>query len=283
MVNEPKMRIKIFNLLFCLIILLSQCDDDNHKFKKQTTLPDPEKKTESSVYPDSSNRIFFSGFSWIALDSKLDYDLQHFCESEPMNCLVENSNILKLITSGVGQNKIGVILELDTLLGYGVYSFDLISNTKELKDISEFSFSLLSDEINNEESVTEIGIKFSYDDTTKSPLSYYIYTTIDRVPYEFYHKGKYPTINLTKHLIEIDEGFIRLSSFEGFIDYQTSEIFEYVFEFSKKDFELEVPNRVRVRLSLCLKPEVISDVNSNTNIELLNINFTESATYYSRF
>jgi hypothetical protein len=118
------------------------------------------------------------------------------------------------------------------------------------------------------ESVSEIGIKFSYLDTTKSPLSYYVYTTIDKIPYEFFHEGKYPTLDLTKHIIEIDEGFIRLSSYEGFIDYQSSEFFEYIFEFSENELELDVPNRIRIRISLCLKPEVISNQSAETTIQI---------------
>jgi hypothetical protein len=72
--------------------------------------------------------------------------MQHFCESDPMNCYVEGSNILNLSTSGEGANKKGIILESDTLLGYGVYSFDLISNINDLKDVAEFTFSLINDD-----------------------------------------------------------------------------------------------------------------------------------------
>jgi hypothetical protein len=276
-------NIRIYCFLLLMAASLPHCDEENRKKLYQVDHPNSDKTAVAAIFPDSSNCISFDGFKWIAIDSRSDYDMQHFCESDPMNCYVEGSNILNLSTSGEGANKKGIILESDTLLGYGVYSFDLISNINDLKDVAEFTFSLINDDKFNTESVSEIGIKFSYLDTTKSPLSYYVYTTIDKIPYEFFHEGNYPTLDLSKHIIEIDEGFIRLSSFEGFIDYQSSEFFEYVFEFSEKDLELDVPNRIRIRISLCLKPEIISNRSAETNVKLTNIKFTESATYYSRF
>jgi len=283
MKNATRIDITFICLLLLILATFNQCNNDKQSKKNQVELRHYDETAATAVFPDSLNNITLDRFNWIAVDSQSDFDIQHFCESDPKNCYVENSNILNLVTSGDGANKKGIILELDTLLGYGVYSFDFISNIKNLKDIAEFSFSLLSDDKISTESVSEIGIKFSYSDTTKSPLSYYVYTTNDKIPYEFYHEGTYPSLEITKHIIEIDEGFIRLSSFEGLIDNQSSELFEYVFEFSENDLELEIPDRIRIRISLCLKPEIINNRSAETNIKLTNIKFTESTTYYSRF
>jgi hypothetical protein len=267
--------------LLCIILLLVSCNEEHVNRKNIEILAKNAGSEAIRIYPDSANSIFFSGFKWIAVDSKLDYDLQHFCESDPRNCYLDN--MLTLTISGEGINRRGVILELDTILGYGVYSFDIISNISDLKEIAEFTISLINAQKSSLESVSEIGIRFSYMDTVSSPLSYYIYTTTDRLPYEFFHEGRYPSLELTKHLIEIDHSFIRLVSFEGFLDYQTTEFFEYIFEFSDEDIDLEIPNQVRIKLSLCLKPELMDNDLDDIKIELLRISYTDSESYYSRY
>ncbi len=279
-----KIICRISSILF-LVVIFTACKENRVIEKKDNAIPYYFEMHDKSMYPDSTNSFNFSGFRWLALDSQNDYDLQHFCESDPQNVYVDNTRILKLKTSGGKINKRGVIVDLDTILGYGVYSFDLISSTKNLSDFAEFSFSLINLKKSKSENISELGIKFSYSDhdSLSSPLQYYLFSTTDRIPYEFYHEEKYPTLDLTKHLIEIDKGFVRLASFEGFLDYQSSEFFEYTFEFSENDMELEVPNKVKIRLSLCLKPEYIEDITRQAEVEILNINFTESEVYYSRY
>lgn len=262
------------------------CTEDNDPVKKRSSKSKTSVIKQKRIYLDSLDHMYFSGFNWLMIKETSDYPLSEYCDSDPQNAFVDNSNVLHLLLSEKNNKKTGIILEIDTTLGYGVFSFDIITDLYEMDPDAYFTFSLINVDKNKSEKISEIGMRFTNPENKSGevPLQYFIYTTAEKVPYEFDYEKTYPELSLTKHLIEIDSEFIRLSSFEGFLDYQSSEFFEYIFDFSDSDIKIEVPAKVKIRLSFCHKndvPETIS--NDSANIEIIGIDFVDSYKYYSRY
>lgn len=278
----------IIRILFYigLFFVILSCNADIDPIKKRSSKSKTSVLKQKRVYPDSLDQIYFSGFKWVMIKETRKYLLSDYCDSDPKNAFVDKSNVLHLLLSEKNDKKSGIILEIDTTLGFGVFSFDIITDLYEMDPDAYFTFSLINVDKKKSEKISEIGMRFTNpeNESGEVPLQYFIYTTAEKVPYEFYYEKKYPELSLTKHLIEIDSQFIRLSSFEGFLDYQSSEFFEYIFDFSENDIEIEVPTKVRIRLSFCHKndiPETIS--NDSANIEIIGIDFVDSDKYYSRY
>lgn len=245
-----------------------------------------QKRVKKIVYPDSLGYISFSGYKWIAKKHNHAHLFSELCASDPENIYVDDSNILNLIVCKKKAKISGIILEMDTTLGYGVYEVDIISNINKIDPLTEFRFSLLCVDKDQQETISEVGMRFTNpeNDSAENPLQYYIYTTSDKVPYEFYYDKKYPDISLTRHIIEIDKEFIRLASFEGFLDYQSSEFFEYIFDFAESDVDYHIPSKIKIRLTYCFKNDLIDlDTSNKRTFEIFGIDFVVSEKYYSQY
>jgi len=152
-------------LLGMIIFFLSSCSDD------MTEQPDG---TELSV----DNGFQFSGYKWVVKETKNIADSRYFCLTNKQNVLSKDGK-LTLKLRKIGDLWYGGEITIDTILGFGEYSFDIESNKSSLDENVTFAFTVLNITDDYYEGMTQTGIRFSKygDKSATNDLEYFLYAT----------------------------------------------------------------------------------------------------------
>lgn len=159
---------KIISLLSLLgLVLLISCSEKSEP-----------SKSEDLIIKDSSG-IKFSGYHWVTKETKNIEDTRYFCLTNKSNVKVDSDGnvILKIKKTSDGWS--GGEITLDTILGFGEYSFDIKTKSGSLDANATVAFTVLNITDDFFEGMTQTGIRFSkYSEPEASnELEYFLYAT----------------------------------------------------------------------------------------------------------
>ncbi|MDT3739077.1 MAG: hypothetical protein RO257_06190 [Candidatus Kapabacteria bacterium] len=135
-------------------------------------------KSEDVTVKDSSG-IKFSGYHWVTKETKNIEDTRYFCLTNSSNVKVDTQGNLILKIRKTGDGWSGGEITLDTILGFGEYSFDIKSKSGSLDANATVAFTVLNITDDFFEGMTQTGIRFSkYSEPEASnELEYFLYAT----------------------------------------------------------------------------------------------------------
>lgn len=256
-------------LLIVLMIILISCSEKDAK-------PIEEETKDSTSIQQNIDNIVFSDYNWKSKETKDFADSRIFCLTNKQNVSINPDGTLLLKISKIGEYWYGGEITLDTTLGFGEYSFEIVAPQNELDANAHLSLTILNQTDEYYEGLTQTGVRFSKnsDANAKNELEYFMYSTSSKVagthePDKPFLIDNTPSI----HKIGIYPDYIYYTSKSG-SDFEEFKTFKK--NASSNNFSDDISfaastDNMKVIISLCLADS--NEPLSNKTVELIIKNF----------
>lgn len=198
-----KKCIKISNIILAALLLMYSCGSDEQDSKS----PRQENNNQSNAA--------FSGYKWEIRETKNIADSRYFCLTSKKNAFIDKNGNLVLKLSKIGDTWYGGELTLDSILGFGDYSFDVQIKEGLLDANAAFAMTILNVSEEDYEGLTQTGIKFSKygEQNASNEMEYFLYATDKKISEVQVPENPFVlSQNISSHKIGIYPNYLLYSS-----------------------------------------------------------------------